>query len=91
MRIPIQTVRHRPYEFGLNARRPAIRIRVTIKHMQYRLDFARPHVRWTIRDWTPVLFNDASKFCIDFTDECQLMWRIPKERFDELNVAEHGR
>ena len=35
--------------------------------------------------------TDASKFCLNFTDERQLMWRIPKERFDELNVAEHGR
>ena len=23
--------------------------------------------------------------------KCQLVWRMPKERFDELNVAEHDR
>ena len=53
--------------------------------MQDRLDFARTQVRWTTRDWTP----DECKFCLDFTDRRQLTWRMPKERFDELNVAEH--
>ena len=57
--------------------------------MQDWLDFSRNHVRWTIRDWTPVLFTDESRFCLDFTDRRQLVWRMPKERFDELNAAEH--
>ena len=55
--------------------------------MQYRLDFAIIYVRWTIRVWTPVLFTE-SKFCLNFTDRRQLVWGIPKERFDEFNVAE---
>ena len=59
--------------------------------MQDGLDFARTHVSWTIRDWTPLLFTDESKFCLDFTNRRQFVWRIPKERFDELNVAEYGR
>ena len=57
--------------------------------MQDRLDFARIYVRWTIRDWTPVLFTDESRFFLNFTDRRQMMWRMPKERLDELNVAEH--
>ena len=48
-------------------------------------------VRWTIRGWTPVVFTDESRFCLNFTDRCQLVWRMSKERFNELNVAEHGR
>ena len=59
--------------------------------MTGRLDFARTHFRWTIRDWTPVLFTGDSRFCLDFTDRRQLVLRMPKERFDELDVAEHGR
>ena len=43
------------------------------------------------RDWTSVLFTDESKFCLDFTDRRQLVWRMPKEIFDELKVAEHDR
>ena len=59
--------------------------------MQDRFDFAITHVRLTIRDWTPVLLTDGSKFCLDFTDRRQLVWKMPKQRFDELNVAEHDR
>lgn len=89
--ISTQTVRNRLHEFGLNARRPAVRVPLTRQHVQDRLDFARTHVRWTIRDWTPVLFTDESRFCLDFTDKRQLVWRMSKERFDDLNVAEHDR
>ena len=91
VRISKQTVRNRLHEFGLSARRRAVRVPLTRKHVQDRLDFARTHVRWTIRDWTPVLFNDESRFCLDFTDKRQLVWRMSKERFHYLNVAEHDR
>ena len=36
-----------------------------------------------------MLFTDDSGFYLDFTDRRQLVWRLPKERFDELNVTEH--
>ena len=92
VRISTQTVRNRLYEFGLSARRPAVRVPLTRQHVQGRLDFARTHVRWTIRDWTPVLFFiDESRFCLDFTDKRQFVWRMSKERFHYLNVAEHDR
>ena len=91
VRISTQTVRNRLHEFGLNARIPAIRVPLTRQHAQDRSDLARIHVRWTIRDWTPVLFTDESRFCLDFIDRRQLVWRMPKERFDDLNVAEHDR
>ena len=38
-----------------------------------------------------MLFTDESRLCLDLTDRRQLVWRMPKERFDELNVAEHDR
>ena len=90
VRIFTQTVRNRFHEFRLNARRPHIRFPLTKQHVQDWLDFARTHVRQTICDWTPVLLTDESRFCLDFTDRNQLVWGMPKERFDELNVAEHG-
>ena len=89
MRISTQTVRNRLHEFELDARGRAIRVPLTRQHMQDRLDFSRTHVRGTIRDWTRVLFTDESRFCLDFTDRRQLVCRMPKERFDELNMAEH--
>ena len=36
-----------------------------------------------------MLFTDESRFCLDFTDRRQLVMRMPKERFDEVNVVEH--
>ena len=87
VRISTQTVRNILHEFGLTARRPAVRVPLTRQHVQDQLDF----VRWTIRDWTPVLFTDESRFCLDFTDKRQLVWRMSKERFHYLNVAEHYR
>ena len=38
-----------------------------------------------------MLFSDESKFCLGFTDRRQLVWRMPRERFDELKVAELNR
>ena len=73
VRIFTQTVRNRLCEFGLNARRTTILVLMTREHVQDWLDFARIHVRWTIRDWTPVLFTDESRFCLDFTDRRQLV------------------
>ena len=68
-----------------------MRVPLTRQHVQDWLDFARIHVRWTIRDWTTVLFTDESRFCLDFTDRRQLVWRVSKERFDELDAVEHDR
>ena len=89
--ISTHTVRNRLHEFGLSARRPAVRVPLTRQHVQDRLDFARTHVRWTVHEWTPVLFTDESRFCLDFTDKCHLVWRMSKEQFHYLNVAEHDR
>ena len=64
------------------------RVPLTLRHVQDRLPFARTQVRWTIRDWTPVLLTDESRFCLDFTDILhQSVWRMPNERFDDLNVS----
>ena len=71
--------------------KPAIPVPLTRQHVQDWLDFARNHVRWTIRDWTLVLFTDESRFRLEFTDRRHLVWRMHKERFDELNAAEHDR
>ena len=35
------------------------------------------------------LLTDGSKFCLEITGRRQFVWRMPKERFVELNVAEH--
>ena len=78
VRISTQTVRNRLHEFELDARGRAIRVPLTRQHMQDRLDFSRTHVRWTIRDWTRMLFTDESRFCLNFTDRRQLVCKCQK-------------
>ena len=72
-------------------KKTAILVPLTRQQVQDLLDFARNDVRWTIGDWKLVLFTDESRFCLDFTDRRQLVWRIHIDRFDELNAAEHDR
>ena len=38
-----------------------------------------------------MLFTNESRLCFDYTDRFQLVWRMPKQRFDEVNVTEHDR
>ena len=90
-RVSTQTVRNCLHDAGLRAHRPAIRVPLMCHHIQERLDCAHLHLHWTIADWEPVLFTDEFKFCIDFTDRCARVWRLPKEIFHPDNVAEHDR
>lgn len=46
-------------KFGLNVRRPAIRVLLTQQQVHYMLYFARAHIKWTIRDWTSVGVENA--------------------------------
>lgn len=91
LRVSTQTIRNRLHNDDLNARRPAIRIPLTNFHVRERLRWARQHVTWTLNDWTPVLFTDESRFCVDFTDRRSRVWRRPNERFAPVCVAEHDR
>ena len=68
-----------------------MRVPLTRQHVQDWLDFAKIHVRWTIRDWTTVLFTDESRCCPYFTERRQLLGRMSKERFDKLDAIEHDR
>ena len=77
----MQTIRNCLHRSGLMAGQPAIHIPFTLYHIQERLDWARQHVGWTLNDWTPVLFTDESKFCIDYTDQHARVWRARNERF----------
>jgi transposase len=49
-RVSTQTVRNRLHDAVLRSRRPAIRIPLTQRHIQQRLQWARTHVTWTVND-----------------------------------------
>ena len=44
--ISLQTVRNRLHEVGLRARRPTKKVKLTDRHRQERIAFARRHRRW---------------------------------------------
>ena len=46
---------------------------------------------WVLNDWTPILFTDESRFCVDFTDRRARVWRMRNERFAEVCIAEYDR
>jgi len=86
--ISCQTVRRRLHEFGLNARRPAVRQRLTPAHKAARLAFCRRHVRWTRQQWANVLFSDESRFSLHHNDGRIRVWRRPGERLLDAAVRE---
>ena len=68
-----------------------IRVPVTRRHPQARLEWAREHVRWTKQNWRPVLFTDESRFCLDIRDRRASVWRRAGEGLQDGNIAEHDR
>jgi transposase len=75
LRISTQTFRNRLHAAGLRARRPAVRPRLTRRHREARLEFARNHSRMGVARLRPILFTDESRFCLDFHDGRRRVWR----------------
>ncbi|XP_060591326.1 uncharacterized protein LOC132746258 [Ruditapes philippinarum] len=89
VRVSRQTVRNRLHDAG--PQRPAIRIPLTQRNIQEGLQCAQTHVICTVNDWTPVLFTDESRFCVDVTDRRAGVWRSPNKRLAPACVAEPDR
>ena len=81
--------RKRLHDVGLKSQRPAIHVPLTRQYVQRRLEWARDNVNRTQNDWIPILFTDESRFCMDFTDRRESVWRMPDKRFVSVCVAEH--
>ena len=79
VKISTQTITSRLHRAIVWARRPAICIPLMQNHILARLPWVRTHIRWKLNDWTPVLFNDESRFCMDFKDI--RVWRSSNQRF----------
>ena len=71
VRVSTQTIRNRLHSVDMRTRRPAIRIPLMHNHnyIQARLQWAQHHITWSLNDWTPVLFTEESRFCVDFRDK----------------------
>ena len=86
--ISSQTVRNRLREVGLRSRVPRVVPRMTAEHRRRRLDWARTHSRWTVEQWSNILFTDESRFTVDHSDGGSRVWRGVGQRYDpQFTVA----
>lgn len=86
--ISDRTIRRRLVEGGLTSRRPATGPRLLARHRRTRLQFARLHVNWTLRQWSDVLFTDESRFCLRAPDGRERIWRRRNERYADCTISE---
>ena len=49
------------------------------------------HLKWMLNDWTPELFTDESRFCVNYTDTRVQVLRSSSGRFASVFVANHDR
>mgnify|MGYP001546042603 CR=1 FL=1 len=63
-RVSQATVRRRLHAAGIRGRKPAKRIILRDHHKRARLAWATTHSRWTLSQWTNVLFTDESRFSL---------------------------
>ncbi|KAL0192587.1 hypothetical protein M9458_010883, partial [Cirrhinus mrigala] len=92
-RIAAQTVRNRPGEAHLHARRPHWGLDLTAVHCRNRLEWANAHIRCRLALWRGVFFMDESRFSLYRADGRQRVWRRVGERFADVNVVDrvaHG-
>ena len=82
-RISEETIRRRLREAGLRSHPRAQVPRLTLGHRRARLQFARNHVNWTMRQWRNVYFSDESRFGLYGNDARIRTWRHRGERFNQ--------
>ena len=89
--LSAQTVRNRLHDIGLHARRPHVVPAMTADHRRLRLQWATEHRRWTVNEWSRVLFTDESRFVVDHHDGGIRVWREVGQRYDPQFAAPHNR
>ncbi|CAF4918875.1 unnamed protein product [Pieris macdunnoughi] len=73
--------RRRLKEADLTPKRPATGPKLTAGHRQARLQFAREHLNWSIRQWRSILLTDECRMCRQGSDRRGRVYRRPGERF----------
>lgn len=66
---------------------PAKAPKLEAAHRVARLAFASAYRHWKI-EWSRVLFTDESRFCVNFVDGRERMWRYHGERYNQTNFTE---
>jgi len=86
-----QTIRNRLRAANLASRVAAVRTTLLPRHRVARAAWCTQHVRWTVRQWSDVLFTDESRFTLRFNDGRVRVWRRVGERFTDATVRQHDR
>ncbi|KAI4877778.1 hypothetical protein NFI96_033001 [Prochilodus magdalenae] len=84
-----QTIRNRPHEGDLRARRLVVGPVLTGQHRRARLAFATEHQNWQIRHRRLVLFTDESRFYLSTCDRRDRLWRCRGECYAACNIFQH--
>lgn len=82
------TVRRRLQQANLTPKRAATGPRLLQRHRIARRIFAEEHMGWTLEQWTPVLFSDECRMCLNGCDRRNKVYRRPGERFAQCCFAE---
>ena len=85
------TIRNRLRAAGLKARGTLKAAKLTRQHRRRRLEWARRHLRFTLRQWDTVLFTDECRIQLSRPDGRQRVWRRRNERFRDLCVMAYNR
>ena len=91
VRVSDQTIRNRLHEDNMRSRRPARCPELTPQHRRARVEFARDHQNWQLRQWRPILFTDESRFHVSTCDRRVRVWRRPGERYADCNIVQYDR
>ena len=88
--ISRQTVVRRLADHGLKCRRPVQKQGLLPRHVAARLAWATHHRRWTIRQWSNVIWSDEKCFVVDKKDGRIRCYRRRNERFRQPNIHQYG-
>ncbi|KAL0152359.1 hypothetical protein M9458_052082, partial [Cirrhinus mrigala] len=69
------TTHRRVKEFDYSCRIPLVKPLLNHRQRQRRLTWAKEKKKWTVSQWSKVLFSDESKFCISFGNQGPIVWK----------------
>ena len=84
-------MRRRLQDVGLRTYRPYRGSVLTERNKQSRLDWARQHLNWRLRNWNQVVFTDESIIKIAVPDNRLRVVRQRGERYNANCIAEYDR
>ncbi|KAI2651864.1 Transposable element Tc1 transposase [Labeo rohita] len=69
------TTHRRVKEFGYSCCIPLVKPLLNHSQCQRRVTWAKEKKKWTVAQWSKVLFSDESMFCISFENQGPRVWR----------------